>query len=312
VDAGLNARLDRLLTPRHAAWPEQVRRALRPGKLFRGRLSLRISGLYDVAPEAGLGAAAAAELLHLASLIHDDLIDASPTRRGRPAVHTVTGLAGAVLTGDFVIARSAAAAASVGSACAATWAETLAALTEGQLLEPADLSTASPDDHERYCALKTAALIAGTAAMAAISQRCDPADVNAWADFGHHVGMAFQAADDLLDHIGDPARLGKPVGTDLPRGIVSVGVWAALPGTTTVGELSLDELQQLARSDAACTAAVRAVDGHLQRAAEAAPRESGADDVIAFTHPAVVRMLLDGVEAGRRPLVAELDSWLRA
>ena len=96
----------------------------------------------------------------------------------------------------------------------------------GATLEPELASSISVERHLQYIALKTAALMEAAAAMGALSQGATAEQTHAMAGFGNAVGMAFQVADDLLDHIGDPTVLGKAVGTDLPRGVVSV-----VPGT---------------------------------------------------------------------------------
>jgi geranylgeranyl pyrophosphate synthase len=218
-----------LVVPRHSCLLPAAARVLQPGKLFRPRMTLGVAaalGMND--PAAAVHAAAAVELLHMSSLIHDDLMDGSPTRRGVPSIHVVASPATAIAVGNLLLARAAGVAAELGPQSAGTFAHALEQLWEGQLMEPELVSSTSAQSHLRYIALKTAALMEAATAMGALSQGASAEQTANVARFGHAVGMAFQVADDLLDHIGDPDALGKAVGADLPRGVVSLGAWHAL------------------------------------------------------------------------------------
>ena len=218
-----------LVVPRHSCLLPAAARVLAPGKLFRPRMTLGVAAALGMSdPDAALRAAAAIELLHMSSLIHDDLMDESPTRRGVPSIHVVASPATAIAVGNLLLARAAGVAAELGPQSARTFAYALEQLWEGQLMEPELASSTSAESHLRYIALKTAALMEAATAMGALSQGAGAEQTADLARFGHAVGMAFQVADDLLDHIGDPDALGKAVGADLPRGVVSVGAWHAL------------------------------------------------------------------------------------
>lgn len=218
-----------LIVPEHSHLLPATARALAPGKMFRPRMTLGVAATLGMPnPEAAVRAAAAMELLHMSSLIHDDLMDDSPHRRGVPTIHAAASPAHAIAMGNLLLARAAAVAAELGEQSARIFAQALRQLWEGQLMEPELASSISVERHLQYIALKTAALMEAAAAMGALSQGATAEQTHAMAGFGNAVGMAFQVADDLLDHIGDPTVLGKAVGTDLPRGVVSVGAWHAL------------------------------------------------------------------------------------
>ncbi len=305
--------LGELVVPRHSALRPDVARALAPGKLFRPQLALRVAATLGLrAPEAAQQAAVAIELLHMSSLIHDDLMDDSPQRRGVPAVHATADASTAIAIGNLLLARATSVAARLGPACARTFAGALESLWEGQLMEPGLPATSSRATHVQYIAMKTAALMAATCEMAALSQDADDQQSAQLARFGHGVGMAFQVADDLLDHIGDPAALGKTVGTDTSRSVVSLGAWHALAVTgTTLEATSADELNTLAAQDDAVNHAMDAIGGYLD-AAHSALADAGVRDTSAwdYAHTQIVRMLTTGARADRRDVVqAAVTRW---
>lgn len=243
--------LAELVVPEHSRLLPAAARVLAPGKMFRPRMTLGVAATLGMPnPKAAVRAAGAVELLHMSSLIHDDLMDGSSHRRGVPTIHVAASPAYAIAMGNLLLARAAAVAAELGEQSARTFAQAMRQLWEGQLMEPELASSTSAERHLQYIALKTAALMEAAAAMGALSQGATAEQTQAMAGFGNAVGMAFQVADDLLDHIGDPTILGKAVGTDLPRGVVSVGAWHALsrhgatPHTTdaaAVGVLAAQE-----------------------------------------------------------------------
>lgn len=221
---GLDSLLDRvterladLVVPMHSSLLPAAAQVLRPGKMFRPRMTLGVAAAVGMAdPDAAVKAAAAVELFHMSSLIHDDLMDDSPQRRGVPAIHVAASPASAIAVGNLLLARAAVVAADLGPQSALTFAHALEQLWEGQLMEPELASSTTAESHWRYIALKTAALMEAAAAMGALSQGAGTETVAHVSRFGHAIGIAFQVADDLLDHIGDPVALGKAVGADLP------------------------------------------------------------------------------------------------
>ena len=199
----------------HAVFPS--------GKRLRPRLVLAVAqacGSGD--PDLVLASATAIELLHCASLVHDDLpcFDAASTRRGQPSVHAAFGERLAVLAGDalIVLAFETLSHGSVrspvrGLRVLAAVAQAVGAprgIAAGQAWE-----CEAEVDLEAYHGAKTGALFAGAAAAGALAAGVEP---RAWHDFGQLLGRAFQVADDLCDALDDAETLGKPVGRDADLG----------------------------------------------------------------------------------------------
>ncbi len=196
------------------------------GKRVRPALVLLVGGMLGGAREPLLTFAAAIEMLHTATLVHDDLIDGALMRRGMPTLNAQWSPAATVLTGDFMFARSATLAASTNSVrVMRMFAETLAVIVSGEVSQLFDGTHHT--DRERYYRriyAKTASLFElATAGAAALSQV--PEDtVEAMRRMGYALGMAFQIVDDILDFTGDQAQMGKPIGSDLRNGIVTLPV----------------------------------------------------------------------------------------
>ncbi|WP_372677078.1 polyprenyl synthetase family protein [Desulfosarcina sp.] len=158
------------------------------------------------------------EYLHAATLLHDDLIDGADMRRGRQVANQLWDNSTAVLTGDFLLARGLSIAADTGL-CEVI--QTIARITENmsqgeirQLEKKGDL-TLSEDDYLEVIRCKTAVLFEGACRTGALVADAKPAAVQALTDYGYHLGLAFQMADDLLDYTQDIASLGKHAGADL-------------------------------------------------------------------------------------------------
>ena len=169
--------------------------------------------------------ASAVELLHLATLIHDDTVDNSPTRRGRATVSNTWSPYVAVLFGDYVFATSATFVCDTYNIrVIRRFSETIMELAGGQLMEyftaydPSQARTLYNDRIYR----KTASLFCTASESGAILGESSETEVKALRDFGYNVGMAFQVRDDLLDFQGDSSDLGKPVGNDLKNGVLTL------------------------------------------------------------------------------------------
>ena len=223
--------------------------ALRPGKLLRPDLVVRSAAAAraEQPPARHLddrvvSGALAVELLHVATLVHDDIIDAAPLRRGRPSVVAAAGTGTAIVVGDLLLARGAAAAGSSSAAAAAVWAGALEQMAAGQLREEDLAAAPSVEAHAEYIALKTAALFRASAEIGALAVGADPDVVEAHGRFGHHFGMAFQHVDDLLDLIGDPAHLGKPVGADRANDVPTAVALVGQARSSDVTDLVVDEV----------------------------------------------------------------------
>lgn len=171
----------------------------------------------------------AVELVHLASLYHDDVMDDATVRRNVESVNARWGNLVAIVAGDFLLARSAEIAASLGTEVAGLLANTLARLCEGQVAEVRSAySTART--HEQYfsaIAGKTAALMSTSCRIGALTGGLPRPEVEALTEFGRHFGMIFQLRDDVLDVVASDEELGKPAGQDLAEGIYTLPVlWA--------------------------------------------------------------------------------------
>jgi geranylgeranyl pyrophosphate synthase len=214
------------------------------GKRLRPMLVLLCAG-----PDAGEGevrAGAAIELIHMATLVHDDVLDAAPLRRGRPTVAATSGRGRAVATGDLLFSRAFALLAEAGDArSVALLAAASVALARGELAQRRDAFDRGVDE-ERYlerCRLKTARLFE----CACLLGRDD----ESLRAFGNGIGLAFQLLDDVLDVSGPPERTGKARGTDLLDGTVTLPWIEAVKSDPTIAEVDLHALDP-ASAEALC------------------------------------------------------------
>lgn len=226
-------------------------------------------------PDSDL-AAAAIELVHLATLYHDDVIDETDTRRGAPTVHSKWGLEVAILSGDYLFAKGCVLAATAGGAVTSILSQAIAEVCEGQIIETTTVGepTRSPDDYLRTIELKTAALFGAAgelgAATSGAEQLREPLRT-----YGRNLGLAFQIVDDLLDLVGDPDVTGKTLGTDLREGVFTLPVLIAggreplLKERLASGERDLAELLPLIRSGHGIEGAQAEARTHAETALEA-------------------------------------------
>ncbi len=210
-----------------------------PGKLLRPQLTLLACRAAGGDPQRALPLAAGIQLIHDFSLIHDDIEDNSDTRRGRPTVWKLWGLAQGINTGDgmFVVAHMAlhqlaqtGAPAEVALEVLKRFDQTILTICEGQFL---DLSfegnlAISEADYLAMISRKTAALIAAATGLGAIVGGADAATAQALFGYGENLGLAFQIQDDILGIWGDPELTGKPFAADLYRRKVSMPIIHAL------------------------------------------------------------------------------------
>jgi geranylgeranyl pyrophosphate synthase len=176
-------------------------------------------------PEARLVAAGAAvELLHMATLVHDDVLDGSELRRGRATVFADGGRRAATATGDLLFSRAFAELAATGSdAAVAALSAASSALARGELMQRADAFSddVSPERYLERCRLKTASLFEASCRLGALFGG-RPEQAGQLGTFGDRLGVAFQVLDDVLDVAGPPERTGKPRGADLLDGTVTL------------------------------------------------------------------------------------------
>jgi geranylgeranyl pyrophosphate synthase len=198
------------------------------GKRLRPALVVLSSKFYLADAEKVASLAAAVETLHTATLIHDDLIDNSFLRRGNPTLNTMWNSAATVLTGDYLFARAAAFAAETGSVhVVSIFAQTLMTICNGELNQifGGDGGQPTANAKEYYYQRiysKTASLFAASAEAGAVLGGATQTEAQALRDYGHNLGMAFQIVDDILDFAGNEGDLGKPVGSDLRQGIITL------------------------------------------------------------------------------------------
>ena len=282
------------------------------GKRLRPMLVLLCAG-----PEAGPGAtraAAAVELVHMATLVHDDVLDAAPLRRGRPTVFSESGRERATAVGDLLLSRAFAELAvgppDPGEDAAAAGAERAASERQVAILADASVALALGElaqrrdafdvgmDAERYldrCLLKTARLFE----CACVIGRDEDATQEALAGFGTEIGLAFQMLDDVLDVSGPPERTGKARGTDLLDGTVTLPFIWAREEDPSLSEADLHELdaegaEELCERIAATGALERVcaeARGRVQRAKDlvvSAPLDAGRRELLAMVADGVV------------------------
>jgi geranylgeranyl pyrophosphate synthase len=194
------------------------------GKRIRPTLTLLTASMLGADPTRAITLAAAIEMLHTATLVHDDLIDGSVLRRGLPTLNARWSPGATVLTGDYVFARAAQLAAQTGSLpLMEIFARTLMTIVNGEITQL--FQAHQRDNREDYfnrIYAKTASLFELSSEAAALLSGSPPEVVAAMKDFGYHVGIAFQIVDDLLDFVGDEERVGKPLASDLRQGIVTL------------------------------------------------------------------------------------------
>jgi geranylgeranyl pyrophosphate synthase len=195
------------------------------GKRLRPLVLLLAGRAYSPDLDVLTTAAAGIELLHTASLVHDDTVDRSALRRGRPTLNSMLNSGSVILLGDYLFAQSAMLAAATQSPRAVTiFASTLADICDGQLREMFDAHRLdqSREEYERRIYGKTASLFAGAAEMGALLSQAPDSHIAAMRAYGSDIGMAFQVIDDVLDLREASEDLGKPVGNDLRQGTVTL------------------------------------------------------------------------------------------
>jgi len=289
-----------LATSAHQAFAERVEERLEqavatdPGAVARaGSQTLRSGGkrlrpllVSMCATDAARGrfelvrAGCAVELVHMATLVHDDVLDAAPLRRGHPTVWRTDGRGLATATGDHLFARAFAELTATGDMPAvAILADACLGLARGEILQrrQAGDPSVTVDGYLERCTLKTGRLFSAAARLGARFSQLSADDAAALGRFAEALGLAFQIADDVLDCDGDPDTTGKPLGTDLLDGTVTLPLLLAArrdPQVAAViarGAVPDDVLPTLARV-VRCGAAA-AARAEAQRLAERATAE---------------------------------------
>lgn len=233
------------------------------GKRIRPALTILAGRMHGAPGDSLIFLASAIELLHTATLVHDDLIDGSLLRRGMPTLNSKWSPGATVLTGDFMFARAARLAADTNSVpVMKMFSKTLTTIVNGEIAQLlGSRCLADRESYFRRIYAKTASLFETSACSATLVSETSEELSESMRCFGHQIGMAFQIIDDILDYTGDPSAIGKPVGSDLRQGIVTLPAviyaerypqtpfaQALLKGRCLDGE-EVDQLVELIRQD---------------------------------------------------------------
>jgi heptaprenyl diphosphate synthase len=250
------------------------------GKRFRPMLVL-LSGYFgDPADPRLIPASVAIELVHLATLYHDDVIDESDSRRGIASVNARWSNTVAVLTGDYLFARASEISTELGTEVCRILARTIAVLCDGQIRE-VEASGRVEQTEEAYMEVirrKTGALIATSCRLGGLLSDAPPEHVETLEGFGEALGLAFQLSDDIMDVTASQLELGKEPGVDMREGVYTLPVLHALRHGERREELArllahgpptgdrLDRALEIVRSDGSLAHARRAVAREVDRA----------------------------------------------
>ncbi len=225
---------------------------------------------------------AAIELLHTATLVHDDLIDGSFLRRGIATLNSQWSPAATVLTGDYIFARAARLAAATESVeVMRLFAETLATIVSGEITQLfSGRGNVSRENYEQRIYAKTASMFELAAAAAALLSPAGPELVEIMRGYGYSIGMAFQIVDDILDFTGEQATVGKPVASDLRQGLITLPALLYLNDFPNdqdmnqilvgnhVEEAAINRLIGNIRGSGAIDRALQEAEGYVQRGLE--------------------------------------------
>jgi geranylgeranyl pyrophosphate synthase len=225
---------------------------IRPQMSFLAYLAAGGQELDEVLPIAS-----AVEMVHTATLVHDDINDHSLTRRGKATVHSVWGRTFALLTGDYLFTKVYELMAPYGPEYNIVMANACSRLVEGETLQAAaaKAGTIDRETYKRIISLKTASLFEASARMGAQLATSDVDLIDNLATYAYNLGLTFQIVDDILDIVGDPEEMGKPVGTDLMqgRGVLAVnngqlgsdGDRPSATVTSTIAQEPIDPIKQM-------------------------------------------------------------------
>jgi octaprenyl-diphosphate synthase len=232
------------------------------GKRLRPMLTLAAATLFGDARGNEVRFAAAVEFMHNATLLHDDVVDESDMRRGRPAARTIWGNQASVLVGDFLLGQAFLMMVESGDLDAlGVLSRAAAVIAEGevfQLAKAGDLTT-TPQDYEKIIHAKTATLFEAATEVGAMAGGADSDSRKALATYGRELGMAFQLVDDVLDYGGARGALGKNTGDDLREGKMTLPIVLALGHATAAEQRTIESALGNPESGEAELAAVSAI-----------------------------------------------------
>ena len=263
------------------------------GKRLRPHLFLLSAHACGYTGTRHIQVAAAAELLHSATLVHDDVVDAASSRRGQPSVNATWGDAAGVLVGDFLYARALQLLVGAGSQpVLRALSDAMLALAEGEVMQLSVRHSAKQLAERHYLQVierKTATLFAATAQAGALLAGAATELAQCCNRCGHYLGLAFQIADDVLDYLGEEAVVGKPCGSDFATGKITLPLILALRRAPSSATKPLRD------------ALARRVPETLRTEAIALVRETGAAEEAlerARQYQAKALAALDGVPPG--------------
>jgi len=256
------------------------------GKRFRPMLVLLSGYLGDPADPRLIPGSVAIELVHLATLYHDDVIDEADSRRGIPSVNARWDNTVAILTGDYLFARASEISTELGTDICALLARTIATLCDGQIREVEAAGNLDQPEatYMEVIRRKTGALIATSCRLGAMLSDAPAEQVDVLEGFGEALGLAFQLSDDIMDITASQLELGKEPGVDMKEGVYTLPVLHALNRGERRNELRallapgppdgerLDRALEIVRSEDGLAHARAAVASEVGRAEDLAGR----------------------------------------
>ena len=224
--AQVEDRLDEVARTAPLEMIDQLKHALKDGgKRIRPALTLLTGKFYKYNLDLLLPMATGVELLHTATLVHDDTIDDSQLRRGKASIKHRWGNSNAVLLGDYLFATSAGMVAETRNIrVIKLFAQTLMTICTGEIEESVSIFNKSRERYFQTIGDKTASLFAAATESGAVLSKAPEDVVQSLKSYGYNLGMSFQIVDDILDFVGQKETLGKPVASDLSKGIFTLPV----------------------------------------------------------------------------------------
>ncbi len=286
----VKARLSAIVPPDSQLLAESLHHSLSGGgKLLRPVVGLLAGGATGTLTPHHFETAAVSEMIHIATLLHDDVLDDADLRRGRKTVRAVWGNTVSILSGDYLLAQASRKLAQVGNIrIVAIFSDVLADLCDGeveQIRGSYNVDVIDWDSYYRKSVCKTASLFRAACESAGVLNGLPESQIQALATFGKNFGIAFQIVDDLLDYTSSESEMGKPVLDDLRNGIVNAPILLALQSD----ELSDDEresfrvhIRRLFASEEGDDVAqpIAGIQGYLEKTGAVAETQALADRFI--------------------------------
>lgn len=254
------------------------------GKRVRPALFLMVADLIGYSSEHRMPIAAVCEYIHTASLLHDDVIDNSTLRRGKPTVNSIWGDETAVLSGDLIYSAACRLMVKTRSLdLIDTFAECIRFMSESELFQLELLWKADISRHqyERVVHGKTAILFEASTKTPGFLAQLNQETCEQLGAYGKHLGYVFQFADDLLDYTGNQQEVGKAVATDLRNGKVTLPLLCALENEATLKK------QELSERVAACLRAGDCTNSEMARITDLVRSQGGIDTALSLGHQRV-------------------------